>query len=89
MIAQFSQVILYKLGARTWWEWIDSASNPSDGLSCLGIHDPWTAAQGWDIKEHPFPSQLLPASFLSSFAALVVSLKDSGCFDCEEQWVIC
>eukprot|EP00435_Cladocopium_sp_Y103_P029146 s1516_g7.t1 len=36
MIAQFSQVLLYKLGARTWWEWIDSASNPSDGLSRLG-----------------------------------------------------
>ena len=71
MIAQFSQVILYKLGARTWWEWIDSASNPSDGLSRLGIHDPWTAAQGWDIQEYDFPTQLLPASFLSSFAALV------------------
>lgn len=72
MIAQYAQVLLYKLGARTWWEWIDSASNPSDGLSRLGIHDPWTASQGWLIQEYEFPTQLLPVSFLSSFAALVV-----------------
>ena len=34
-----------------WFEWIDSDSNPADGLSRLGIQDPWTLEQGWDIHE--------------------------------------
>eukprot|EP00435_Cladocopium_sp_Y103_P044302 s412_g12.t1 len=89
MIAQYSQVILYKLGARTWWEWIDSSSNPSDGLSRLGIHDPWTASQGWSIQEYQFPTQLLPASFLSSFAALVVASEDLTAYKLYELGVLC
>ena len=72
MISQFAQATLYRYGARVWWEWIDSASNPSDGLSRLGIHDPWTVAQGWNVQEYDFPIHLLPANFLASFASLVV-----------------
>ena len=34
-----------------WFEWIDSDSNPSDGLSRLGIEDPWTTAQGWQLQD--------------------------------------
>ena len=30
---------------------IDSDSNPSDGLSRLGISDAWTLAQGWRLRE--------------------------------------
>jgi hypothetical protein len=34
-----------------WFEWIDSDSNPSDGLSRLGLEDPWTLEQGWKLAE--------------------------------------
>eukprot|EP00434_Breviolum_minutum_P039847 symbB.v1.2.035390.t1/scaffold4753.1/size44016/3 len=36
LIAQFSQAAYHALQARVWFEWIDSASNPSDGLSRAG-----------------------------------------------------
>ena len=34
-----------------WFEWIDSDSNPSDGLSRLGLEDPWTLEQDWKLAE--------------------------------------
>ena len=34
-----------------WFEWIDSHSNPADGLSRLGLKDPWTLKQGWTLQE--------------------------------------
>ena len=34
-----------------WFEWIDSDSNPSDGLSRLGLEDPWTLLQNWELHE--------------------------------------
>ena len=40
-----------RLVCRAWFEWIDSDSNISDGLSREGVTDPWTKAQGWDLKE--------------------------------------
>ena len=40
---------------RAWFEWIDSASNPADGLSRLGLSDPWSLDQGWDSEEYQFP----------------------------------
>ena len=70
-ICQFAHVSLFKLKARIWYEWIDSASNPSDGLSRLGLLDPWTQAQQWHIEEYDFPVNLLPARFFSSFASLI------------------
>ena len=36
-----------------WYEWIDSASNPADGLSRDGIKDKWTLEQGWELQELP------------------------------------
>jgi hypothetical protein len=81
MIAQYAQVILYKLGARTWWEWVDSASNPSDGLSRLGVQNPWTLSQNWLIQEYSFRSQLLPAYqpvFIPPFQLLWCNLRTVG-----------
>ena len=31
-------------------EWIDSASNPADGLSRDGLADTWTVSQGWQLQ---------------------------------------
>ena len=39
------------LHARTWFEWVDSDANPADGLSRLGVFDPWTIKQGWVLED--------------------------------------
>ena len=39
------------LRCRPWYEWVDSDSNPSDGLSRDGVKDAWTLQQGWDLYD--------------------------------------
>ena len=58
-IVQLSHLIFQKRQIRPWFEWIDSASNPSDGLSRLGIEDSWTQTQPWHLRELSFPVELL------------------------------
>ena len=41
---------------RVWIEYVESASNPADGLSRAGLEDAWTCAQGWTLKEVPCPA---------------------------------
>ena len=43
------------LNVRVWVEWIDSASNPADGLSRGGLEDSWTQQQGWLLTEGAQP----------------------------------
>ena len=50
-IAACTQLAMMELSCSTWFEWIDSASNPADGLSRDGVSDQWTARQGWDLEE--------------------------------------
>ena len=38
---QVAHLLWLHLKTRVWFEWIDSLSNPSDGLSRLGLNDPW------------------------------------------------
>ena len=52
---QVAHLLWMKLECRVWIEWIDSKSNPADGLSRLGLQDPWTQEQGWDFSEAPQP----------------------------------
>jgi hypothetical protein len=40
---------------RIWLEWVDSAANPSDGLSRDGYFDKWTLAQGWSLEQLTIP----------------------------------
>ena len=54
-IVQAAHLLWLNLGTRVWIEWIDSASNPSDGLSRAGLLDPWTQAQGWDLSNSRDP----------------------------------
>ena len=58
LIAQCSLVRLAHLGCRLWLEWIDSESNPSDGLSRAGLSDEWTQQQGWSLTDNEFPPKL-------------------------------
>ena len=53
-----------------WHEWIDSDSNPADGLSRDGLQDEWTLNQGWDLAEYPYPEALMPDAFSNTFADL-------------------
>ena len=52
---QVAHLLWVHLGCRVWIEWVDSISNPSDGLSRLGLQDPWTRLQDWSLSEpcHP------------------------------------
>jgi hypothetical protein len=61
--------IFARLGVRVWIEYVESASNPSDGLSRAGLEDAWTLAQGWTLKEVPCPA------FFDMDAALVESVQ--------------
>ena len=55
-IAAAAHVLFLKLGCRVCFEWIDSASNPADGLSRAGCEDPWTVEQGWRLGTAREPS---------------------------------
>ena len=52
-----------KLKVRSWWEWVESESNCSDGGSRVGVLCPVAAALGIPLVEHPFP--FLPVGFMT------------------------
>jgi hypothetical protein len=52
-IAACTQVAMLQHSSSAWFEWVDSASNPADGLSRDGVRDTWTLQQGWELKEFP------------------------------------
>ena len=54
-IALASHLLLMVLGCRVWFEWVDSGSNPADGLSRDGLDDCWTVKQGWNLSEGIIP----------------------------------
>ena len=45
-----------ELGCRVWIEWTNTKSNPADGQSCLGLQDPWTLRQGWQLSRGTLPT---------------------------------
>ena len=47
--------IFARPNCRVWVEYVESASNPADGLSRAGLEDAWTLAQGWSLREVPCP----------------------------------
>lgn len=65
-IVQATHLTLHRLSTRVWWEWIDSSSNPSDGLSRCGLQDQWTVDQHWILSDIDFPSEASRAGFLAS-----------------------
>jgi hypothetical protein len=52
-IAACTQLAMLDHSCTAWYEWVDSDSNPADGLSRDGVHDQWTVAQGWELTELP------------------------------------
>ena len=53
-MVQLAQYLLQHFRIRVWFEWIDSHSNPSDGLSRVGLLDSWTQLQPWHLFEDDF-----------------------------------
>ncbi len=77
-IAQYSQFLHFKYRCRIWFEWIDSRSNLSDGLSRAGLSDSWTMQQGWNLAEYSYPPSLRTQGFLDILADMI-PLLNSGC----------
>jgi len=61
--------VFARLRIRVWVEYVESASNPADGLSRAGLEDPWTVAQGWQLREVECPA------FFDMDSALVDSIE--------------
>ena len=86
LLAQAAQFVFHLSSARVWFEWIDTNSNPSDGLSRLGLADDWSQAQGWLFGLSLFfPEGLCLDDLFSSLEALT-SLGNSGWY-LSLQWV--
>ena len=52
----YSHLLFAKYNIRVWFEWVDSDSNPSDGLSRDGLDDEWTKKQSWECREASPPA---------------------------------
>ncbi len=51
-ITYAAHLLTHHMSARAWFEWIDSKSNPADGLSRDGVYDTWTMSQHWQVGEY-------------------------------------
>ena len=66
-IAQVSHLLYHHLQCRVWIEWVDSHSNPSDGLSRLCLLDPWTPGPGLGLRRISFSRRPFLFYFLIRF----------------------
>jgi hypothetical protein len=65
--------MLFSVGARGWFEWIDTDANPSDGLSRDGVSDHWTTQQRWRVLPAADP-EWPSVSFHKEFALKTLGL---------------
>ena len=63
-VAVAAACVRAQLQCRAWFEWVDSESNPSDGLSRLGLRDDWSCSQDWDLVEYTFPASTFRSQIL-------------------------
>ena len=63
-LAAAAQLAFLQLGARVWFEWVDTKSNPADGLSRGGLSDQWTRQQSWDLEEFSEDQMQVVVNFL-------------------------
>ena len=54
-IANMIHIALFSLRCWCFWEWIPSKSNWSDSISRLGIHDPWSLNNCFNLFKAHFP----------------------------------
>ncbi len=90
-ISHLAHLLWARLGCRVWIEWINTKSNPADGLSRDGLLDAWTRKQGWALGEGLCPNGtpwtrpvlLSRASFSSPGVELT---SHSALGDCVRRW---
>ena len=67
-LVQQAHLQFHQLQIRTWFEWVDTESNPADGLSRDGFRslDGGTGLAPPGLQDFPFPSLPGPHDFLAS-----------------------
>ena len=68
-IAECTQLLAMRLATRIWYEWVDSAANPSDSLSRLGLHCPLFGPQATDAQQPAWQFLACPTDRLRTVAA--------------------
>ena len=51
LFASMAAIQFAEVNCRPWYEWVDSEANPADGLSRLGVSDPWTVSQKYVLED--------------------------------------
>ena len=67
ILVQQAHLQFHELQMRTWVEWIDSSSNPSDGLSRDGLLDEWIQPNRGKSPSTSSLSLAIPLIFLPSW----------------------
>ena len=70
-IAELTQFFWASLRCRVWIEWIDSDSNPSDGLSREGLLCEWCSSRGVKPEVATPPAWSSPSVMLESLISAV------------------
>ena len=55
-IVTIAHLLYVKLHIRVYFEWVDTNANISDGLSRVGLVDPWTMNQNWQLYIAELPN---------------------------------
>ena len=74
-IAEASQLLFAIRSLRVWIEWVDTHSNPSDGLSRDGIADEWCRSHGVTPRVANQPPWKSPASLVTALLSLLPSAR--------------
>ena len=78
LIALAAASLRTPLAFRPWFEWVDSDSNPSDGLSRLGVSCDLCETQGWPASEFELPIEIFSPAQLCSDSLLSISPETMG-----------
>ena len=70
-LAAAAQIRWLEIGTKAWYEWIDTDSNPADGLSRAGMEDLWTQSQGWSLQEHGEDAMHMVGQYLRSLEGIM------------------
>ena len=72
-MSQLVHLMLFHLHCHSYWEWVQSKSNWSDGISREGFGDPWLRSHGFSIRRSTVPVYLwrIPFRALSRVCAFL------------------
>ena len=63
------------LDTKVWFQWINSDSNPADGLSRGGLDDPWARRQPWNLQAYEVPDWLCRSDAIEKLWGAVISRR--------------